>query len=197
MIVKTAVKQTDGLWDPREKDCVYTGVLPKLNDNPANSTSSWNPINHWNMNWSQFKDPLSYCYLCLGGTMVASWSLTLETVSLNPFVQVFMTNIFRRWILRIQWKHFTLPQNPLHEYGCWKLTTVPKTTGFYNSWNNCKNESAPKVTFTANPRQPGRHVLLQIKAAKPTWSYNEDLHSNHLSDQLSIFCSLIEKTWQS
>ena len=83
MIVKTAVKQTDGLWGPIEKDCVCTGVLPKLNDKSANSSSSWNPINHWNMNWSQFKDPLSYCYLCLGGTMVTSWSLTLETVSLN------------------------------------------------------------------------------------------------------------------
>ena len=33
------------------------------------------------MNWAQFKDPL--CYLCLAGTVVASWSLTQKVAGLN------------------------------------------------------------------------------------------------------------------
>ena len=42
------------------------------------------------MNWSQFKDPVSR--MCLGGTVVASWSLTQEVAGLNPFTV--MTDIF-------------------------------------------------------------------------------------------------------
>ena len=32
--------------------------------------------NHWSMNWTEFKDPVSHMYLT--GTVVASWSLTQE-----------------------------------------------------------------------------------------------------------------------
>ena len=42
------------------------------------------------MNWAQFKDPVSY--LCLAGTVVASWSLTLKVAGSSPFIV--MTNIF-------------------------------------------------------------------------------------------------------
>ena len=52
------------------------GVLPKWNRNSLNSANSVNLINHWSMNWSQFKDPVSNMYLA--GTVVASWSLRQE-----------------------------------------------------------------------------------------------------------------------
>ena len=42
------------------------------------------------MNWAQFKDPVSH--MCLAGAVVASWSLTQEVASSNPFTV--MTNIF-------------------------------------------------------------------------------------------------------
>ena len=35
------------------------------------------------MNWAQFKDPIFH--MCLAGSMVASWSLTLEAAGSNPF----------------------------------------------------------------------------------------------------------------
>ena len=41
-----------------------------------NSTNLGNLINHWSMNWAQFKDPVSH--MCLAGAVVASWSLTQE-----------------------------------------------------------------------------------------------------------------------
>ena len=59
---------------------------------PLNSSNSGNLINHWSMNWAQFKDPL--CYLCLAGAVTAIWSLTQEVAGSSPF--------FSHWI---QWKH--------------------------------------------------------------------------------------------
>ena len=50
-------------------DFVLNGVEPSMN-----SANSGNLINHWNMNWIQFKDPV--CYMYLAGTVVASRSLT-------------------------------------------------------------------------------------------------------------------------
>ena len=41
------------------------------------------------MNWAEFKDPVSP--VCLAVAVVASWSLTQETVGSNPFTV--MTNI--------------------------------------------------------------------------------------------------------
>ena len=35
------------------------------------------------MNWSQFKDPVSY--MCLAGAVIASWSLTQEVAGSSPF----------------------------------------------------------------------------------------------------------------
>ena len=45
--------------------------------------NSGNLINHWNINWDQFKDLL--CSLLLAGNVVASWSSTWETAGSNPF----------------------------------------------------------------------------------------------------------------
>ena len=39
--------------------------------------------NHWSMNWTQFKDPVSH--MCLAGAVVASWSLTQEVAGSSPF----------------------------------------------------------------------------------------------------------------
>ena len=55
-------------------------IFPKWN---GNSVNSWNLINHWSMNWSQFKNPVYH--LCLAGSVVASRSLTLKATGLNPF----------------------------------------------------------------------------------------------------------------
>ena len=46
--------------------------------------NSGNLINHWSLNRSQFKHPVSH--MCLAGAVVASWSLTHELAGLNePF----------------------------------------------------------------------------------------------------------------
>ena len=55
-----------------------------------NSANSGNLLNHWSMNWAQFKDPVSY--MCLAGTVVAYWSLTQEVAGSSPFTV--KTNIF-------------------------------------------------------------------------------------------------------
>ena len=39
-------------------------------------------LNHWSMNWAQFKNPV--CHMCLAGAVVASWSLTQEMAGSNP-----------------------------------------------------------------------------------------------------------------
>ena len=59
-----------------------------------NSATSGNLINHWSMNWGQFKGPVSY--MCLVGTVIAPWSPTQEVAGSNLFT--IMTNIFIQWI---------------------------------------------------------------------------------------------------
>ena len=88
-----------------------TGVFPKWKRNSVNSANSGNQINHRNMNWAQFKDPVSH--MCLAGAVVASWSLTPRggwVAGLIPFTV--MTNIFvtefREFIENIQ-ENSTVP----------------------------------------------------------------------------------------
>ena len=50
--------------------CLANGVFTKW---IRNSVNSGNLINHWSVNWSQFKNNL--CYLCLAGTVIPSWYL--------------------------------------------------------------------------------------------------------------------------
>ena len=75
------------------------------------SANSGNLMNHWSMNWAQFKDPISH--MCLAGAVVASWSLTQELAGSNPFSV--MTNnslnllkTFRKYfnvgLLTVYWK---------------------------------------------------------------------------------------------
>ena len=63
--------------------------------NSVNSAKTVNLINHWVLNWSQFKDPV--CYLFLSGAVVASWYLTHKVVGSNNS----LTSVIQ-WI---QWKH--------------------------------------------------------------------------------------------
>ena len=41
--------------------------VSQLNGNSMNSVDSRNLINHWSINWNQFKDPA--CYMCLVGLL--------------------------------------------------------------------------------------------------------------------------------
>ena len=71
---------------------IVNEIFPKWIRNSVHSANTGNLINHWSMNWDKFKDPL--CYLCLAGTVVASWSLTQEVGgSNNIFVTEFSENI--------------------------------------------------------------------------------------------------------
>ena len=58
----------------------------ELSLNSVNSANSGNLINHWSLNWADFKD------VCLAGAVVASWSLTQEVAGSSPFTV--MINIF-------------------------------------------------------------------------------------------------------
>ena len=65
----------------------HNGVFPKWERNSMNLA---NLMNHWSMNWSQFKYPVFH--MCLAGAVVTTfWSLTQEVVGLNPSAVV--TNI--------------------------------------------------------------------------------------------------------
>ena len=55
---------------------LHNEVFPEWNENSVNSR---NLINHWNMNWVQFKDTTSH--MCLSGVVVESWSLTQEELA--------------------------------------------------------------------------------------------------------------------
>ena len=79
---------------------VNNGVFLKCNQNSVNSSNSGNLINHWSMNWDQFKDLV--CYLCLTGAVVTSWPLTQEAVGLNNLFQI---QYFCHWIRWIQCEH--------------------------------------------------------------------------------------------
>ena len=78
---------------------ILGGLFPKCNKNSVNSANSWNLINHWSMNWSQFKDPISHPFLA--AAMITSWSLTQEVAGSN----LFDNKYFSHWIRRIQRKH--------------------------------------------------------------------------------------------
>ena len=52
------------------------GVFPKWAKFSLNSANSGNLINHWGMNWVEFKVPVSH--MCKVGAVVACWSLTQE-----------------------------------------------------------------------------------------------------------------------
>ena len=62
-----------------------------------NLANSGNLINHRRMNWAQFKVVVSH--MCLGGTVVAPWSL-MQEVADSSSISV-MTNIFCHRIQRI------------------------------------------------------------------------------------------------
>ena len=56
------------------------GVFPKWEKFSLNSV---NQINHWSMNWAEFKDPVPH--ICCAGAVVACWSLTQEVAGFESF----------------------------------------------------------------------------------------------------------------
>ena len=58
----------------------YTGVFSKWKENLVNLE---NLINHWSMNWSQFKDHV--IHQCLAGAVLVSLSCTLDAAGSNHF----------------------------------------------------------------------------------------------------------------
>ena len=54
--------------------------------NSVNSANSENLINHWSMNWTQFKDPVSH--ICLADTVAASWSLIQDVAGWQIFLSL-------------------------------------------------------------------------------------------------------------
>ena len=55
----------------------------ELSLNSVISANSGNLINHWSINWAQFKG--SFSHMCLAGTEVAFWSLTQKVEGSRPF----------------------------------------------------------------------------------------------------------------
>ena len=53
-----------------------------------NSVNSGNLINHWSMNWAQFKDPVSH--MCLSSAVVASRSPTQEVAGSSSLMALFV-----------------------------------------------------------------------------------------------------------
>ena len=76
------------------------------------SANSGNLINHWSMNWAQYKDPVSH--MCLAGAVVTSWSFAPEGAGSSPLNDKY----FWHWI---QWKHLEQECIPV---GCVLPTAV-------------------------------------------------------------------------
>ena len=74
----------------REKRELDTMEFSLNRNRSSMNSANQNLINHRNMNWSQFKKPVSH--MCVDGAVVASWSLTQEVTGSNPFIVI--TNTF-------------------------------------------------------------------------------------------------------
>ena len=77
----------DDVW--RENTNESNEFFPKWMGNPVNLANSGNLMNHSNVDWGQYKDPVSQ--MCLAGTVRGSLPLTQEVAGWNPFMV--MTNI--------------------------------------------------------------------------------------------------------
>ena len=56
-------------------------------------------INHWSMNWAQFKDPVSH--MCLAGAVITCWPLTTDLESRPPAKEDDSLNLcllHKRWL---------------------------------------------------------------------------------------------------
>ena len=74
-----------------------------------NSVNSEKMINHPNMNWAQFKDPISHmCHMCWHcGSMLVSYTRGGRVAGSSPFNVI----NFCHWIQPIQWKSFRKNSN--------------------------------------------------------------------------------------
>ena len=93
--------------------------FPKWAKLSVNSANWGNLLNHWSMNWNQFKDPVSN--LCLAGAVVASWSLTQEVAGSSPFTvitNILVTNFAK--FTETSKKNFNVL--PFNQTKCWNCS---------------------------------------------------------------------------
>ena len=88
-----------------------SGDFPKWNRNSVNLGIL---INHWNMNWSQFKDPVSH--MCLAGSILVS---NVGGGRFEPFYCY--DKYFCHWIRWIQWKHLGKTQLGCESFTGWLI----------------------------------------------------------------------------
>ena len=90
---------------------LHNGVFSKWIRNSVNSTNSENLINYWSMNRGQLIDP--FCYLCLAGAVVTSWSLTKDVAGSNNLFKI--KYFFVTEFSEFNWSFFSyLPPPPTH-----------------------------------------------------------------------------------
>ena len=109
--------------------------------NLVNSANSRNLINHWSMNWAQFKHPVSH--MCLAGTVVASYK---RGGRYEPFYFNDKYFCHIRWI---QWKH--LGKTPLSE--CYQISSkVQKLKKLldYLKWSQNTKANTEKWSLPVN-----------------------------------------------
>ena len=68
-------------------------------EHPLNSANLENLINHWSMNWVQFKDPVSH--MCLAGAVVLSLTLTQEVNTRNQQQKLISNEDWKTWASRV------------------------------------------------------------------------------------------------
>ena len=98
-------------------------------------------INHWSMNWAQFKDPVSH--MCLAGAVVASWSLTQEVAGWQ--VWAFYCND-KYFCHRIQQKHLGKLIWNRGQKTCVGLLLLLRHVIVWNTEKNCLPWNNGRVT---------------------------------------------------
>ena len=76
------------------------------------------------MNWGQIKDPVYR--LCLAGTVVASWSVTLEATNSNPFNNEYFSSLNS---LKTFWQNSTVRRS-MHD--CHRRKINDERSAFHN-----------------------------------------------------------------
>ena len=124
----------------------------EFSSNSVNSANSGNLINHWSMNWAQFKDPMSH--MCLAGTMVAFWSFTQEVIGSKPFND----NYFCHWI---HWKSFRKNSNVLYNnLGISKFSSI----SFFDISPMIEYSTGESEYWSANK---SKYIIIKI-----AWKHN-------------------------
>ena len=168
----------------------HRGVSPKW---IRNSMNSGNLINHWGMNWTQFKD--TQYYPCVAGNVLASWPVTQEVAgSNNPFIILYflslnLLNLVKRIKTRMHSSRIrtapfaTHPLPPFHRTPCPQPLSCPST---------CWDISLPWSLVGTVQLRPVKSSILPIlqlvllRAVKTAKSQLRELYNVHLNLSLSL-----------